>query len=223
MIENQGRNFFDGCAEGTKRKILEAALDEFALHSPEGARSRTIAQKAGVNHAGLCYHFGSKDGIYLEIIKMAVDKFKADNSEFFKRTDDLFSQKKPSAEAAKDLVKDILLSQMSLIFNNPVAGKMFMIVRREEMYPTAGYDLLYEGILNPLYSRLAKLVNIARGGKLSCAEAGISANLLFGLVGCFLTIGETVARMSSNTHFHAEKLVLSKKILSENLDKIFNS
>ena len=50
-------------------KILDAAREEFARVGIDGARVDRIAAKAGVNKAMLYYHFGSKENLYLEVIR----------------------------------------------------------------------------------------------------------------------------------------------------------
>jgi AcrR family transcriptional regulator len=55
--------------EGTKRRILEAALDEFAAKGLDGARVDAIATRAGVNKRMLYYYFGSKDDLYRAVLR----------------------------------------------------------------------------------------------------------------------------------------------------------
>jgi TetR/AcrR family transcriptional regulator len=55
--------------EGTKRRILEAALDEFAAKGLDGARVDGIAARAGVNKRMLYYYFGSKDDLYRAVLR----------------------------------------------------------------------------------------------------------------------------------------------------------
>lgn len=52
----------------SKDKILDAALTIFSKHGFEGARTRDIAELAGVNISTLHYHFKSKDNIYGSVI-----------------------------------------------------------------------------------------------------------------------------------------------------------
>ena len=56
-------------ADATRRRILAAALDLFADRSFEGARTRDIAERAGVSQPSLNYHFRTKD----ELWRAAVD------------------------------------------------------------------------------------------------------------------------------------------------------
>lgn len=55
--------------EGTKRKILAAALQEFAALGIDGARVDKIAARAGVNKQLLYYYFGSKDGLFRAVLR----------------------------------------------------------------------------------------------------------------------------------------------------------
>lgn len=50
---------------GPPEAIIEAALDEFADRGFAGARIDEIARRAGVNKAGLYYHVGNKERLYL--------------------------------------------------------------------------------------------------------------------------------------------------------------
>ncbi len=49
--------------------LLAAASDEFALHGFAGASVDAIAGRAGINKAMIYYHFGSKEGLYVEILR----------------------------------------------------------------------------------------------------------------------------------------------------------
>ncbi|WP_041625094.1 TetR/AcrR family transcriptional regulator [Stackebrandtia nassauensis] len=51
-------------AERSKRRLLEAAFDEFAAHGFAGARVGRIAEAAGVNKQLISYYFGCKEGLY---------------------------------------------------------------------------------------------------------------------------------------------------------------
>lgn len=51
-------------AERTKRKLLEAAMSEFAAHGYAGARVGRIAELAGVNKQLISYYYGGKEGLY---------------------------------------------------------------------------------------------------------------------------------------------------------------
>ena len=55
--------------EGTRRKILAAALQEFSAKGIDGARVDAIAARARVNKQLLYYYFGSKDGLFRAVLR----------------------------------------------------------------------------------------------------------------------------------------------------------
>ena len=55
--------------EATKRRLLEAGLHEFAAKGISGARVDAIAARAKSNKRMLYYYFGSKDGLFREILR----------------------------------------------------------------------------------------------------------------------------------------------------------
>jgi TetR/AcrR family transcriptional regulator, regulator of cefoperazone and chloramphenicol sensitivity len=61
-------------AQATRRRLLEAALVVFADKGFDGAGIRDIAEYAKVNSAMVQYHFGGKEGIYLEALRFAFEQ-----------------------------------------------------------------------------------------------------------------------------------------------------
>lgn len=56
----------------TRRKIMKAALAEFARRGFEGTSTRDVARSARVPHSLVIYHFGSKDQLWYETVRDAV-------------------------------------------------------------------------------------------------------------------------------------------------------
>jgi len=54
-------------ADRSRRRLLDAALDEFSAKGFAGARVSDIAERAGVNRQLITYYFGGKDGLYAAV------------------------------------------------------------------------------------------------------------------------------------------------------------
>lgn len=54
--------------EATRARLLDAAFAEFSRHGPAGARVERIVERAGVNPHMLYHYFGSKDGLWRELL-----------------------------------------------------------------------------------------------------------------------------------------------------------
>ncbi|WP_248324045.1 MULTISPECIES: TetR family transcriptional regulator [unclassified Caballeronia] len=55
--------------EGTRRRILEAATDQFSKFGLAGARVDAISELAGSNERMLYYYFGSKELLYVAVLE----------------------------------------------------------------------------------------------------------------------------------------------------------
>jgi AcrR family transcriptional regulator len=53
----------------TPERLLDAAVELFARHGFHGTSIRDIAERAGANVAAGHYHYGSKEGLYLEVLR----------------------------------------------------------------------------------------------------------------------------------------------------------
>ncbi len=60
-------------ADGTRERILEAALELFSKHGFKGTTTKSIASEAGVNEVTLFRHFGSKERLFNAVIEHETD------------------------------------------------------------------------------------------------------------------------------------------------------
>lgn len=63
-------------ATATKRRILDAATEEFAQHGLAGARVAGIAARAAANPRMLYAYFGSKEGLFTAVLELAVERMR---------------------------------------------------------------------------------------------------------------------------------------------------
>jgi AcrR family transcriptional regulator len=61
-----------------RARILEAATKLFAELGYEGASTRQIAKEAGANMAMINYYFGSKEGVFMELMNDRIQSYKAE-------------------------------------------------------------------------------------------------------------------------------------------------
>jgi AcrR family transcriptional regulator len=63
-----------GDADATKRRLLEAAREEFAAYGIAGARVDRIAAAAQANKAQIYHYFESKDGLFNAVFDQVVER-----------------------------------------------------------------------------------------------------------------------------------------------------
>jgi AcrR family transcriptional regulator len=59
----------------TRHSLIEQAIDIFAAKGFEGGSVRAITQRAKANQAAINYHFGNKEGLYREVLKLSIEAF----------------------------------------------------------------------------------------------------------------------------------------------------
>lgn len=59
-------------SEPVRRRLLEAAITEFADHGFDGASTRAIARRAGAHQPQINYHFESKDALWRAVMDTLV-------------------------------------------------------------------------------------------------------------------------------------------------------
>lgn len=68
--------------ERTREALLDAALVEFSEKGRAGARTSSIAARAGVNKQLISHHFGGKDGLYRALVaRWLAEEAEYDDSE----------------------------------------------------------------------------------------------------------------------------------------------
>lgn len=71
------RSVSHGRGEDTRLRILKTALELFATEGYEGASTRTLAHRAGVNLPAIQYYFGSKEGLYHAVVDLIAERMEA--------------------------------------------------------------------------------------------------------------------------------------------------
>ncbi|MCC6763965.1 MAG: CerR family C-terminal domain-containing protein [Deltaproteobacteria bacterium] len=65
-------------SRATSDRLLDAAVELFAQRGFHGTSIRDIAERAGVNVAASHYHFGSKEGLYLAVLRAQFAEVRAE-------------------------------------------------------------------------------------------------------------------------------------------------
>lgn len=64
------------CPISVKERIINIALEEFAQNGYQSASTNVICKKAKVSKGLLYHYYGSKENLYLSVLRYFIDKFK---------------------------------------------------------------------------------------------------------------------------------------------------
>lgn len=173
----------------TQQKLLDAAILAFSENGFKGTSTRDIAERAGVHHPLITYHFKNKDQLW----RAAADRiFRAFNISLVKAMSDV-PPMDPKARA-----EAFIRTYVQYAYEQPALHKIILL---ESSYPSDRLDWLVETHLKPLYvmveSQLAKLQEL---GVSPSGNPALLYNMIRVSAGGLLALGLEV-RGSSNFDF----------------------
>lgn len=164
---------------GTRDALIRAGLELFGRHGFEASSIRDIARAAGVNSAGIAYHFGGKDGLRRACAEAIVATMKQQvlgSGPVPPLPHDL------DQDAALEIILAVVSRVTAFAARAPESEAIARFVVREMMEPTPAFELLYEGMVGPVHGRLCVLWAAATGMEAEAPETRLSVFAMIGQV-----------------------------------------
>lgn len=139
--------------------MLAAATKLFPEHGLDGVTVRELAKEAGVNVAAVNYHFGSKESLYIEMIRAKIAELKVATLHFdFKGESE--SAKTPAQARASicRFIEDYINALVGL----DAPEKFTLLMAREMVRPSVAIDMVVEEFVLPRFRALETLVQKVR-------------------------------------------------------------
>ena len=151
----------------TQQKLLDAAIEAFSENGFKGTSTRDIAERAGVHHPLITYHFKNKDQLW----RAAADKVFRD----FRRSL-AASLEHHQDECPKQRMASMVRAYVYYAKSQPALHKVMV---QEASYPSPRLDWLVETHLQPFFD--ATFVMIKELQDLGIAVPG-NPRLLFNMI-----------------------------------------
>lgn len=143
-------------ARATPERLLAAATELFAQHGFHGTSIRDIAERAGANVAAGHYHYGSKEGLYLEVLRA---QFEAVRHELARRGAD----QSPTAlrRASRRTLIGLLRTRITIILEvllGPPPAPHGQLMLREMCDPTDAMPIIVAEFIAPQVQEMEQLI-----------------------------------------------------------------
>jgi TetR/AcrR family transcriptional regulator len=169
----------------TQQKLLDAAIEAFSENGFKGTSTRDIAERAGVHHPLITYHFKNKDQLW----RAAADKVFRD----FRRSL-VASLEHHQDECPKQRMASMIRAYVYYAKSQPALHKVMV---QEASYASPRLDWLIEAHLQPLFD--ATFVMLKELQALGVAVPG-NPRLLFNMIrlssGGLLALGQELRTSS---------------------------
>ena len=151
----------------TQEKLLEAALQAFSENGFKGTSTRDIAERAGVHHPLITYHFRNKEELWRAAADRVFRRFNAELRQALERNAD---------KCAKTRMAAMIRAYVHYAARQPALHR---VIVQEASFSSSRLDWLTDTHLRPLYE--AAVVQIAELQDLGVAPEGDPA-LLFNMI-----------------------------------------
>jgi AcrR family transcriptional regulator len=205
-------------ADHARTRLLQAAVEVFGRDGLEGATVRTIASKAGENVAAISYHFGSKEKLYRAVMEQVAHQIRERLGDIIQQIQELESQREPSPREALCLLQEFLSAVYLRLLSRSEIVAMGRLIVREQMQPTAGFEILYRQSFEGLHRRLCFLVGTVLGADPKSPETIVRTHTLMGQVYFFAMSRETILRRLQWKSLEGGNAQLVAALIAENIE-----
>jgi len=138
----------------TRQRVIDAASELFAAHGFHGTTARDIAERAGVNLAAAHYHFGSKESLYLEVLRA---QFDAINAALDQRGARLVAGSRPTRAALEGLLRARIVAMLEMVMGPP-PGLHGTLMMREMCDPSAALPHIVTQFIEPMKRETEEII-----------------------------------------------------------------
>ncbi len=161
----------------TQQKLLDAAVEAFSENGFKGTSTRDIAERAGVHHPLITYHFKNKDLLWRAATDRVWREFEAALDEALAAASD---------DDAKAQVATMIRAYVRHVQAQPALHKLTL---HEASHPNPRLDWLVENHLRPFFERtLPRLTHLQEIGVVPTGNPALIFNMIRGAAGSLLAL-----------------------------------
>ncbi len=207
--------------EDTRRRILETALEVFATDGYDGASTRMLAERAGVNLPAIQYYFGSKEGLYRAAIEHVIQHIDEGMAPIADRVGTALKDADLSRKDLLALLYEMLDTFVAHVMGGEQLESRRLFFARAEIERTAALDLLHEAGMRQIVRPCAALIGRLFGRPAEDEMTVLRALTILGQIVIFCNTG--ARRALGWTDFDEDRMRAVQKLVREQTAAIFRA
>lgn len=190
--------------DGTRERILDAALELFGERGLHAASVRDVAKLARANVAAISYHFGGKEELYRAVATYIAGLIGDRVAERAPQV--VLSPPPETPEAALAELDIVMETVVDVLVGSEDMRRVARFVLREQMQPSPAFDIIYDSVMQRLHERVCLAFGIATGTDGQSEAVRLRVFLLIGQA-IFLRVGEAVVLRRLGLERYDERLL----------------
>lgn len=178
----------------TRDRLLRAAIKVFASHGFEGASTRRLTKEAKANISAIPYYFKDKNGLYRAVMEHIAGLVHGNLAPQAGIVREALNRQDLSETETREMLHGMIRHFIRFLLSEKISGALARIFLREQMEPTASFDIFYETTMRPMHELLTRLVARAANLPFPSEEATLCAHALLGQISIFKTHREAALR-----------------------------
>jgi len=169
----------------TQQKLLDAAVEAFSENGFKGTSTRDIAERAGVHHPLITYHFKNKDQLWRAAANHIFKDFTRSLAQSLEKNKDM---------CPKERMARMISAYVKYARSQPALHKVMV---QEASYPNPRLDWLIERHLKPLFdATFGMLVELQKLGVAPPGDPALLFNMIRLSSGGLLALGNELKASS---------------------------
>lgn len=197
-----------------RHRLIRAGVEVFSRYGYEPATTRMLAAAAGVNLAAIPYYFGGKEGLYHAVIAHIAEHISRLVVPALDRIREELARETPGRERLQELLVNQLAAFCSIVGFGELRS-WGAIIMREQMQPTAAFQLLFDQVIRHEQSLCVELLSRITGLPREAEELVFRAHALHGQVLIFVAARASMQTMAGVEDYAPRHVDLIRRVVAE--------
>lgn len=202
--------------EQAKNTLISAAIAQFGEYGLH-ATTRDIAALAGQNIAAITYYFGSKEELYMASAQWIADFITRNFKPHVESAEAILSQQPVDKAQIRELIHTAC-DHMIVLLTADETLNLSKFISREQLSPTAAYQLIHDQVIAPMHTHLTCLVGRYTDRRPDDTETILHTHALLGQVLAFRLGRETILLRAGWSTFDKDNVKQISDVVRSHID-----
>ena len=207
--------------EVTRQRLLDVAIQVFAEHGFDGARTRDIAEAAKTNIVSIAYYFGGKQGLYDAAARHVADRWSARERGLVQQARMSMSHPKIARHELVEILCTMLNDFLRVLLGHSLPEYYGRFVGQAASGPPRAFRLLIRG-LSPLRETLAEVIARLTGESATSDDTQVRALTLIGTCVYFRRDRAAVLHALKWKRIGAKEIKVIERAIRANIQAMFS-